>query len=354
MILRKFDYYILRSLAMSMLVVLLCIVVLMCLFGFIDEARGANETRDFLSVALLVVLSIPLQLGEMVPYVIFLGAVIGLGTLSSTSEITVLRVAGISQWRIAASASLAAVCFLLFMWIIAEYVGPKATELASSFSQGETSTKASRGYWYREGNVFTWFRDIGEDGRLSEIRQFEFDDDKALVRATESPDGSPLTRSRSWELLDVQETSFDIETSTTQVFNERIWNLESDFPSFRARVRRDPEDLSLLDLYRHIEYLKEEELNSGTFEIALWSRVTTPAAVIGLVLVAVGFVLGPLRETGMGTRLTAGIGAGVFFGYLQQTMGPLALLYSLPPILGVFTPILLMWGAGFMLLRRLT
>lgn len=352
--LRKFDIYILRSLTLSMLVVLLCIVVLMSLFGFIDEAQGTGESRDFLSVALLVVLSIPMQLGEMVPYVIFLGSVIGLGTLSSTSEITVLRVAGVSQWRIAASASMASVLFLVFMWIVAEYVGPKATELASGFSPTESSTDVGRGYWYREGNIFTWFRDIEESGEVTEIKQFEFDEQKALVRATESKHGTPLSGSHGWELVDVRETLFDLESSTTQLSSERLWNLESNFPSFRARVRRDPEDLSILDLHRHIDYLKKEGLNSGTFEIAFWSRLTTPLAVIGLVLVAVGFVLGPLRETGMGTRLTAGIGAGVFFGYLQQTLGPLALLYNLPAVLGVFVPIILMWAAGTLLLRRLT
>lgn len=352
--LRKFDIYILRSLTLSMLVVLLCIVVLMSLFGFIDEAQGTGESRDFLSVALLVVLSIPMQLGEMVPYVIFLGSVIGLGTLSSTSEITVLRVAGVSQWRIAASASMASVLFLVFMWIVAEYVGPKATELASGFSPTESSTNVGRGYWYREGNIFTWFRDIEETGEVTEIRQFEFDEQRALVRATESKHGTPLTQSHGWELLDVQETQFDLASASTQLASERIWNLDSNFPSFRARVRRDPEDLSILDLHRHIDYLKKEGLNSGTFEIAFWSRITTPAAVIGLVLVAVGFVLGPLRETGMGARLTAGIGAGVFFGYLQQTLGPLALLYNVPAVLGVFIPIVLMWGVGLLLLRRLT
>lgn len=351
---RKFDIYILRSLMLSMLVVLLCIVVLMSLFGFIDEAQGTGETRDFLSVALLVVLSIPMQLGEMVPYVIFLGSVIGLGSLSSTSEITVLRVAGVSQWRIAASASFAAVLFLAFMWIVAEYVGPKATDLATGFNPSETSSSSGRGYWYREGNIFTWFRDIEETGEVKEIRQYEFDETGTLVRATESAQGTPLSRSHGWELLDVQETIFDSKSSTTQQSSERVWNLESNFPSFRARVRRDPEDLSILDLHRHIDYLKSEGLNSGTFEIAFWSRLTTPAAVIGLVLVAVGFVLGPLRETGMGARLTAGIGAGVFFGYLQQTLGPLALLYNVPAVLGVFVPIVLMWGVGFLLLRRLT
>lgn len=352
--LRKFDIYILRSLTLSMLVVLLCIVVLMSLFGFIDEAQGTGESRDFLSVALLVVLSIPMQLGEMVPYVIFLGSVIGLGTLSSTSEITVLRVAGVSQWRIAASASMASVVFLVLMWIVAEYVGPKATELASGFSPTESSAGVGRGYWYREGDIFTWFRDIEETGEVTEIKQFEFDERKALVRATESTRGTPLSQSHGWELFDVQETLFNSASSTTQLASERIWNLDSNFPSFRARVRRDPEDLSILDLHRHIDYLKKEGLNSGTFEIAFWSRITTPAAVIGLVLVAVGFVLGPLRETGMGTRLTAGIGAGVFFGYLQQTLGPLALLYNVPAVLGVFIPIVLMWGAGLLLLRRLT
>ena len=352
--LRQFDYYIARALVLSMVVVLLCIVVLMCLFGLIDEARGSNETRSFSTIALVVLLRIPLQLGEMVPYVIFLGSVVGFGSLSASSEITVIRVAGVSQWRLAVSALIAALAFLIGMSFLTEYVGPWATEYANNLEEPSSSSKSGRGYWYREDNVFSWIRDVDENGNLTEVKQFEFDSDGQLVRATAASNGQPQAAERTWMLVDVAETIFDRASASTETSSHRVWELQSDFASFGARVKREPEALSIGNMYRHIEYLRREGLDSGQFEIAFWSRLTAPFVVIGLVLIAIGFVLGPLRETGMGTRITAGIGAGIFFGYLQQTLGPMALLYEAPPLLAVFIPIVVMWAVGLELLRRLT
>lgn len=354
MILRQYDFYIIRGLLLSMTVVLLCIVVLMCLFGFVDEARGSGETRSFATIALVVVLRIPLQLGEMVPYITFLGAVIGFGVLSASSEVTVLRVAGVSQWRLAVSASIAALAFLGVMSLVTEFLGPTSTEHANSLEDPEAKSKPSRGYWYREGNVFTWLRDVDETGHLTEVKQFEFDGIGNLVRATAAQKGTPAARSGSWSLGNVSETLIDPAGKYTRTSNQRDWKLHSDFSSFATRVKREPEDLSLVDMHSHIQYLKGEGMETGQFEITFWSRLTTPFMVVGLVLIAIGFVLGPLRETGMGTRITAGIGAGVFFGYLQQTLGPMALLYDAPPLLAVCLPLIVMWGVGLFLLRRLT
>ncbi len=354
MIFRHYDLYILRSLVLSMTVVLLCIAVLMCLFGFVDEARGSNETRSFATIALVVLLNVPLQLGEVVPYVTFLGAVVGFGVLSASSEITVLRVAGISQWRLAVSASIAALAFLGVMSLLTEYVGPSSTEYANSLDDPETGTKPSRGYWYREGNVFTWLQDIDESGHLSEVKQYEFDGAGNLIRSTSAERGIPELGSDTWTLANVSETIFDTAGQSTRTSNQRDWTLHSDFPSFATRVKREPEDLSLVNMQRHIAYLRAEGMETGQFEIMFWSRLTTPFMVVGLVLIAIGFVLGPLRETGMGTRITAGIGAGVFFGYLQQTLAPMALLYDAPPLLAVCIPIAVMWGLGAFLLSRLT
>ena len=348
-----FDRYIMRSLVLCMLVVLMCIVVLMILFGFIDEARGTDETRSFLEVVSIVVLRVPLQLSEVVPFVIFLGAVIGFGSLNANSEITILRSSGVSPWRLSGSALMAGLLVFLSMWIVTEFLGPRAMAVAAQLEQSEASERSGRGYWYREGNVFTKLMDVDDGGRLADVMQFEFDVEGRLTRATTATGGIPLEESNSWQLTGVAETTFDTLATITATSQRRIWLLNSDFSSFGARLKQEPSALSIFDLRRHIDHLKTEGMNASQFQIAFWSRLLNPLGIVGLLLIAVGFVLGPMRETGMGSRITGGIGIGVLFGYLQQALAPLAMLYSSPPLLAVLTPIAITLGVGTLLLRRL-
>ncbi len=339
---------------LSMGVVLLCIVVLMCLFGFIDEAGDGSGEQSFLAIILTVLMDIPLQLSEVVPYVVFLGSVVGFGSLCASSEVTVLQTSGVSHWRLCVSVGLAAMVFLAAMTFVTEYVGPFTSRIAQDQERGEEVAGPRGGYWYREGQVFTRIRGIDENDSLRGVQQFEFDQQGNLFRATEATSGTPIRAAFAWELEDVNETLFDARSQSTSISAARTWNLTSDFPSFSSRLTQEPDDLSAGDLWNHIAYLKEQSLDSGQFEITFWSRLSTPLSVLGLVLIAVGFVLGPLRETGMGTRITAGIGAGIVFGYLQQTLAPLALLYNVPPFLAVLIPVSLMWVTGLVLVRRLS
>ncbi|MEE8079392.1 MAG: LptF/LptG family permease, partial [Pseudomonadales bacterium] len=76
-------------------------------------------------------------------------------------------------------------------------------------------------------------------------------------------------------------------------------------------------------------------------------------AVLGLALIALGFVLGPLREVSMGVRISVGILVGLTFKYLQDLLAPMSIVYDMPPALAVLAPILGCWILGAWGMRRL-
>ena len=87
--------------------------------------------------------------------------------------------------------------------------------------------------------------------------------------------------------------------------------------------------------------------------MSFWSKALQPVAVLGLVLVALAFVTGPLREAGLGARLGAGIAVGLAFKYLVDVFGPMSVVFSIPPWLAMAVPVALSWIAGIVLVRRM-
>ena len=139
----------------------------------------------------------------------------------------------------------------------------------------------------------------------------------------------------------------------TRVSDEVRWNGRVDPRVLSIRVLVEPRKLSLNDLARQIDYMDREGLSAEIYRLAYWSKIFQPVAVLGLALLALGFVLGPLREVGMGIRLSVGIFVGLGFKYLQDLFAPMSMVYELPVLLAVLLPIGVCWLIGAWGLSRL-
>ena len=85
-----------------------------------------------------------------------------------------------------------------------------------------------------------------------------------------------------------------------------------------------------------------------------WEKALQPLATAVLVLVAISFIFGPLREATMGSRVFTAVSFGLLFIILQQIFSTVGLVYQLNPFLAVLTPILMSGLLGIHLLRKAT
>ena len=69
--------------------------------------------------------------------------------------------------------------------------------------------------------------------------------------------------------------------------------------------------MSMFALYRQIQFARDQQLGVSEYELAFWNRILKPIAYLGLTLFALAVVMGPLRQVGMGLRLTFGIFEGL-------------------------------------------
>ena len=355
------DRYLARHVVFGVLAVLGAVGALVALFALIDELQD-DDARYHLAQALwYVLLTFPRRIYELLPYAVFLGTLIGLGNLASHSELVVLRAAGVSPGRIFASITLPAGMFLLLGLAIGELLAPWGEERAETFktqqlqAQGDQTVWLAEGHWYREGRLYMQVDGFGEGGELMGVRQYRFDEDMRLSaaqraeRAVYHP-GTP----GFWILHDVVSTRFEPSRTEIERLDSLRWDGHVDPHLLRVSVLVEPRKLSLRNLLGQIRYMNREGLDPASYRLAFWSKLMQPLAVLGLALLALGFILGPLRQVGIGVRLTVGVLVGLTFKYLQDLFAPMSMVYDLPPWAAVALPIALCWAAGWYGIRRLS
>jgi lipopolysaccharide export system permease protein len=91
----RIDRHIGTTVIKAMLVVLLAFVGLNVMFQLIDELREKYVGYGLSQAIVYVLLTLPRRIYELIPYVAFLGTLVGLGQLANQGELTVLRAAGV-------------------------------------------------------------------------------------------------------------------------------------------------------------------------------------------------------------------------------------------------------------------
>ncbi len=354
----RMDRYVGTAVLVAIAVVLLAFLGLMSLFAVLEELREEDASYVVGEMLVYVALTTPRRLYEVLPYVVFLGVLIGLGSLASRSEMVIFRTAGVSPARVFLSISWPAALVFLLGFAVGEWVAPAGEERAEAYKTQAMSTKAAyrsmRGYWYREGPMNMRVSNMGEQGELLDVLQFWYADDLRLVRTVAAdraeyvPGDDP-----HWVLHDVVETRLDGQRNRSLAVGQARWDGQVDPRVLTLRVLMEPRRLALADLYRQIDYMDRENLSADVYRLAFWSKIFQPLSVLGLALLALGFILGPLREVGMGVRLSVGVFAGLGFKYLQDLFAPMSMVYDLPAALAVLVPILVCWAVGGWSLARI-
>jgi lipopolysaccharide export system permease protein len=269
----------------------------------------------------------------------------------------VLRAAGVSVQRVFLSLAWPLLGVLAFGLLLGEFVAPRGEEMAEAHktrSEQNSDVIALRGgYWYREGPLYMNIDGLGEDGALIGLRQYWLGPDERLLRSRTASRAEYVAEDDPhWLLFDVIETQFRSQETRVQQYDQLRWNGRADPRLLSVRVLVEPRKLSVTDLYYQINYMLREELNPRSYQLAFWSKLLQPLSVLGLALLALCFVLGPLREVSMGVRLSVGVLVGLSFKYLQDLFAPMSLVYDVPAALAVATPIVVCWVIGWVGLRR--
>ncbi|MBS8241436.1 LPS export ABC transporter permease LptG [Marinobacter lipolyticus] len=350
---RKIDQYVMRTVGGAMFLVMVVVLSLDLIFGFIAELEDARNDYQTMQALWYVFMTLPRRIYDYLPLGAFMGCLVGLGAMASSSELTVIRAAGVSLKRIVWSAMKPALVVVVIGLVIGEYVAPPAERMAQSqkaIAQGAGENIASAsGIWHREGDVFMHLNAVSPNGDLNGVSLFRFDEERWMLSASFAEKAT--YQGDHWRLENVATTLIAEEQLTRETHDVLKWETGLS-PEVLSVLIVKPENLPVTGLYTYASYLDDQGLSSANYWLAFWKKVLMPLGTAVMVLVAISFIFGPLRSVTMGFRVFTGLIVGLLFKYMQDLLGPMSLVFGFNPILAILVPIAINAAVGAILMRR--
>ncbi|WP_026957856.1 LPS export ABC transporter permease LptG [Aliagarivorans taiwanensis] len=351
---RILDWYVGRTILFASFMVLLTLQSLSMIIKFVEQL-GAVGRGDYQIVDALwyVVLSVPKELELFFPVAALLGSLIGLGTLASSSELTVMQAAGLSRFNISVSVLKTAVPMMVLMMLLGEYVAPDtevmAKELRSSKISGGSMMAVQRGVWAKDGDSFVNISEVRDNQRLLNITIYHLNDDNDLYRLIEGD--AAYFKDGQWWIETARITEFDDEQIKRAEVNDLPW-ASTLTPEKLSVVAVKPLDLSITGLVSYIDYLKMNKQDPARYELALARKIMMPIVTAIMMLLSLSFVFGPLRSSSMGVKIILGVVAGFSYYIADQVLGSVSLVYGVPPYIGAALPSVFVLGLALVLINR--
>jgi lipopolysaccharide export system permease protein len=388
---RVLRRHIATTVLLAILLVLVVIVMLNLLGLIIEQVGDIYGEYDFSQVMLYVAWRAPGYIVNNIGFAALIGCLIGLGVLANGNELMVMRASGVSILQITRLVMYPVLLVIVIGMGLAEVApytervaeGNRDIALTAVFKEKLTAHKKAiskkklnknikekikkgaarlrlaetsiygKAVWNREGNEFIRFATVLPDGRIFGITRFGFNDDQTLAWIQSSQEGS--YQDAGWLLEDVRTTYLD-KTHPDKILSRDTretlhWKTQLT-PEMLIFVSTDPESLTFRELERYGNFLKEQQRDSRAYELEWWKKVIKPLEIFSLVVLAISFVFGPLRQVTMGQRVFTGVMVGVIFQTLQNMFSTSSLVFGFSPFVAVMLPIAVCASLGFVMILR--
>lgn len=350
------DRYLAGAVIGGTLATLAVLLPLMGFFLLADEMDEVGENGYRLAdAATFVILSMPRYAYQIFPIATLIGALVGLGSLASRSELVAMRAAGMSIGRIVLAAIKGGLLLTLVAVAVGEGVAPvaeqKALQWRSEAQSGQVTLKTAYGFWARDGSSYINIREILPGAHLRGIYIYEFDPEQRLTQATHAEDARYVKG--SWVLEGISRSGFSDDRIETSHVEQTGWDSLLD-PALLKIVVVEPHALPVWGLLRYVRYMAENGQDARPYEVAFWGKVVHPFLFLAMIFVSIPILLGSARTTGLGPRIFLGVLVGIGFYLISRTFSYLSLLYDLSPLVAAMTPPLFFLVAAVWVLKRVS
>jgi len=322
---------------------------LILLIDLIENMRFAGKVAEgSFGLALgLTLMRLPSLALTLFPFVFLFGSIWAFNQLNRRSEISVMRSAGLSIWRLLGPSSLiAAVAGLLIITIfdpISSGLLAYAEDLKSDKEDSDRSVVSvlGDGIWLRQRDATSQIiinaRNFdAERAALERVTVWRFGPESVFLERIDAAEA--FLSGKTLELHDARLKSI----SGQQVHRTPIYAIQTVLTAADLHERvASPETMSLWQLPRFIVLADAAGLPTTRYHIRFHSLSATPLKLLAMVLIAAAFSLRPVRMGGMLELLILSIGAGFLLYILSEISTALGEAELAPVALAAWAPALI-------------
>jgi len=345
------DRYVTRRLVGPLVAVLVSTVALYMVVDLADKIDEISKHTASLGVFLAYYWNVvPQVILDTAPLAVLIAVLVVLVVLERSNELTSLKAAGISVYRVAVPIVVVAALVAGGLFVLEESVAPGANRKARRYLDVIKGRETSRRYaaadrqWVfsRDGRqLYNFLRYDAERRELVRLTVYRFGPAGDLVSVVYADrvryaDGSWIA-SAGWVRRMLPDGTDEFHRIRSPV---EIGILES--PRYFAQERRSPGELTLMQLRRYIETLRESGYRPTQLMVRWHQKITYPLSAFVMVLLGLPFGLARTgRRASPMVGVALGIGLGIGYFLLVAILGKMGEADVLPPAMGAWTPPLL-------------
>lgn len=329
-----------RTILASSALVLVVLLALAGLFEFIaelDDTRGDYRTPQAI---LFTALRLPNLAFEMLPVAVLIGSLLGLGGIAANSEIIVMRSAGLSVMKLARMVALSGFVLLVLTGLLGEFIGPPldfyARNMRTEARYQKDDDLLGSETWVRDGSTFLNLERVSTEFEFGTIYLYRFDEQHRLTSIAQA-ENSGIDEEDNWILERLRETEFRDDGVQVAETDVAVESFEVNAELLGNAIAK-PLSLSARGLLGYIDYLRRNQLDATAYETELWYRIARTLSVLVMPVLSLAFVFGSLRTGGAGGRLMIGVGIGLAYYLVSETLANSGQVFDLNPVVITFLP----------------
>lgn len=376
---RLYEKYFARQIYVTFVFILFAFSGLFFFFDLISELNSVGHGNYKFGYAVLrVALQTPSRFYEIIPVAALISAIYVFAQMAANSEFTIFRVSGLATNQALRSLLKIGVPLVIVTYLIGEFVGPYADQLSERVRLqalgASVSSNFQSGVWVKDtlaarenGEQVTRFVNVGSlspDSTISNVRIYEFDSKFQLrnVRIAQTGSYEPPGH---WLLKGVNETELTpikpISGQPADALNPVYRSQQVSLPEYRLRsdltpqilsvLLVSPDRMSIINLFRYIQHLRENQQDTQRYDIALWRKLLYPFAVFVMLVLSLPFAYLHTRAGVVGVKVFGGIMLGMSFQLLNTLFSHIGTLNTWPAPLTAATPGLIYLALGLFALK---
>lgn len=350
----RLDRYIMGHIFGLTAIAALALSAIYTFITFVSESGDIGKGNyGVWQLAGYVLWQIPTSLHVLLPIIALLGTLMGLGTLAAQNEITAMRAAGISLTRIGRATLMAGLVIGAINLVLGDWLAPmgkqNATELREQYRRGRVPGSIDQPVWLREGNVILHVGQVKTETEVADIVAYSLRPDLGLAAVVHAEEASYVDG--HWQARKVRRTDFGEAGAKVAELPKMVWEGNIS-PEVLRLVMLKSNAISIRGLMSLTSYLQANDLDDGQYRLELYRKLMAPFTVMAMMLFAVPFVMGSLRDTGTGQRLLFGVLVGVAFYMANEVTANTGQIGGWPPILSAGLPTFLLGGIAAWRLMR--
>lgn len=352
----RFDRYIFFRLLSITVFVLVMLIFIFIMIDFSENSddfadQGAKMGQIFKNYYLNY---IPEMTRLVIPVAVFVACLFLTGQLSDRLEITALKAAGVSLYRLIVPYLFFAILCAIGISYLDAYVIPKSNAERIEFEERYLKNKSEQidqNDIFRQPSPHTKLQVNYFDKNKNiayKVQLLEFEGDK-ITRTTNAARMIWIDSTKSWQMEVVKELVFN-ETGYTEESHTTKDTVINVFPRDLARTTSDIYQLTYTEALDYIASI--ERSGAGGIEIPqvqLFGRMAYPFSII--VVIIVGFAFASVRRRGgKGAYLAAGLTISFLYLAFMKIIEPFGYYGTLSPELAATLPHIFFFLLGLGLL----